>query len=46
MAKTVADKCGPSPSIKNVMLISHMSEDDEINFYPPWAGGLIGKGLS
>ena len=23
-----------------------MSEDDEVNFYQPWAGGLIGKGLS
>ena len=28
------------------MLISHMSEDDEINFYPPLVGGLIGKGLN
>ena len=27
------------------MLISHMSEDDEISFYPPWADGLVGKGL-
>ena len=27
------------------MLISHMSEDDKINFYPTWEGGLIGKGL-
>ena len=23
-----------------------MSEDDDINFYPPGGGGLIGKGLS
>ena len=22
-----------------------MFEDDEINFYPPWVGGLIGKGV-
>ena len=27
------------------MLISHMSEDDEINFYPPVAGGSVIKGL-
>ena len=27
------------------MLFHHMSEDDEINFYPPWASGLEGKGL-
>ena len=23
-----------------------MSEDDEINFYPPGAAGLVGKGLT
>ena len=26
-------------------LISHISEDDEINVYPPWAGGLVSKEL-
>ena len=27
------------------MLISHMSEDNEINFYPPRVGGSVRKGL-
>ena len=27
-------------------LLISMSENDEINFYPPWVGVLVGKGLN